>query len=120
VAEGKLEPAAARVEKALELNAGYLPAHDLACRLLVETSLEKARPHCIEVVKAEVASVYGELAYVRVLTPARSPEDTKAATDALRRAKQKGASTEDMQAYIPLVDPALFAELGVPEPKRRR
>ncbi|HTE56066.1 MAG TPA: tetratricopeptide repeat protein [Kofleriaceae bacterium] len=124
VADGKLESAAVHVDKALELNAGYLPAHDLACRLLAETAPDKALPHCVEVIKAEVASVPAELAFVRAMTPAKSAEDTKAAADALRRAKQKGAGPEELQEYIPLVDTALFAELGVPEPsakdKKRR
>jgi tetratricopeptide (TPR) repeat protein len=117
LAEGKLESAAAHVDKALELNSGYLPAHDLDCRILAESSPEKALPHCIEVIKSEVASAAAELAFARMTTPGKTPEDTKAAADALRRAKQKGATPEELQELIPQVDPALFGELGVPEPK---
>jgi tetratricopeptide (TPR) repeat protein len=120
VAEGKLESAAEHVGKALEQNAGYLPAHDLACRLLVETDASKALPHCLEVVKAETASVAAEIAYVRAISPGKTAEDTKAAADALRRAKQKGASPEELQEFIPLVDAALFEELDVPPPKKSR
>ena len=117
LAEGKLESAAAHVDKALELNSGYLPAHDLDCRILAESSADKALPHCIEVIKSEAASAAAELAFARMTTPGKTPEDTKAAADALRRAKQKGATPEELQELIPQVDPALFGELGVPEPK---
>ncbi|HWM87099.1 MAG TPA: tetratricopeptide repeat protein [Kofleriaceae bacterium] len=115
---GQTRPAAAHVEKALELNAGYLPAHDLACQLLFDSSPDKARQHCEEVVKADVASADAELAFVRSMTPPRSAEQTKAAADALRRAKQKGAPAEVLQGFIPDVDPGLFQELGV-EPRKR-
>jgi tetratricopeptide (TPR) repeat protein len=118
VADGKLDSAASHVDKALELNPGYLPTHDLACRLLVESAPDRARPHCVEVVKAETASVNAELAFVRTMMPARTPEETRTAADALRRARQKGASPEELQEYIPLIDPALFVELGVPEPTK--
>jgi tetratricopeptide (TPR) repeat protein len=108
------------VEKALELNAGYLPAHDLACQLLSTTAPDKARPHCDEVVKADAASAEGELGYARALSPAKSDGDRKAATDAVRRAKQKGASAELLQATIADVDPGLFDELDVPRPRGGR
>ena len=69
---------------------------------------------------AESASVNAELAFVRTMTPAKTSEQTRTAADALRRAKQKGASPEELQDYIPLVDPALYGELGVPEPRKSR
>jgi len=116
--------AQAHVEKALELNAGYLPAHDLACQVLSASAPDKARPHCDEVVKADAASAEAELGFARSLSPARSDDDRKAAADAVRRAKQKGAAPELLQATIAEVDPALFDELGVAKPhgssRRRR
>ena len=121
------DQAAEHVGKALELNAGYLPAHDLACQLMADTAADKARQHCGEVIKADSASLDAELAYVRALspggTPPRSAEELKAAAEALRRAKKKGAGEKELQDHIPRVDTALFAELGVSEPRsssRRR
>jgi hypothetical protein len=67
------------------------------------------------VVKAESASIGGELAAARAM----ASQDRKAAADALRRAKQKGATAEELQEYIPLVDESLFEELGVDRPRRR-
>ena len=113
LAEGKAPSAIEHVKKALEINSGYLPAHDLLGRLLIDTAPADALPHLIEVVKAEVASVGAELAFARAVMPSDKAEDKKAASDALRRAKQKGATSEQLAIVIPLVDPALAAELGV-------
>jgi tetratricopeptide (TPR) repeat protein len=111
--EGKAPSAVDHVKKALEVNPGYLPAHDLLGRLLIDTAPNEALPHLIEVVNAEVATVGAELAFARAVMPSDKPEDKKAASDALRRAKQKGATPEQLALVIPLVDPALAAELGV-------
>ncbi len=120
MAGGDQAKAAAHVEKALALNAGYLPAHDLACQLLLATAIDKARSHCDEVVKADVASADAELAFARTRSPPASDEDRKAAADALRRARKKGASTDALQSLIADVDADLFDELGVPKPRGRR
>ena len=125
LAEGKAPSAIDHVKKALEVNPGYLPAHDLLGRLLIDTAPADALPHLIEVVKAEVASVGAELAFARAVMPSDKAEDKKAAADALRRAKQKGATTEQLELVVPLVDPALGPELGVDgdggsKKKRRR
>ena len=45
--------------------------------------------------------------------PSEKAEDKKAAADALRRAKQKGATAEQLAIVVAVVDPALAAELGV-------
>jgi tetratricopeptide (TPR) repeat protein len=109
LAEGKAPSAIEHVKKALEINPGYLQAHDLLGRLLIDTAPAEALPHLGEVVNAE-------LAFARAVMPSDKPEMKKAAADALRRAKQKGASAEQLGLVIPLVDPALFNELGVPDP----
>lgn len=114
LAEGKAPSAIEHVKKALEENPGYLPAHDLMGRLLIDTAPDQALPHLTEVVNAEVASVGAELAFARAVMPSDKPEVKKAAADALRRAKQKGATAEQLALVVPLVDPALAAELGVP------
>jgi tetratricopeptide (TPR) repeat protein len=114
LAEGKAPSAIEHVKKALEVNPGYLPAHDLMGRLLIDTAPDQALPHLTEVVNAEVASVGAELAFVRAVMPSDKPEIKKAAADALRRAKQKGATAEQLALVVPLVDPAMAAELGVP------
>jgi tetratricopeptide (TPR) repeat protein len=111
--EGKAPSAIDHVKKALEVNPGYLPAHDLLGRLLIDTAPNEALPHLIEVVNAEVATVGAELAFARAVMPSDKPEDKKAASDALRRAKQKGATSEQLGLVVPLVDPALAAELGL-------
>lgn len=116
-AEGKTDSAIDHAKKALELNQGYLPAHDLLGRLLIDSAPDQARPHLIAVVDAGVASVGAELAYARAVMPSDKPEDKKAASDALRRAKKKGATPDQLAAVIPTVDPALFQELGVTPPK---
>ena len=84
--------------------------------MLIDTAPDKALPHLIEVVSAEVASVGAELAFARAVMPSDKAEDKKAAADALRRAKQKGATEEQLGLVIPLVDSALFKELDVDEP----
>ena len=117
VVEGKADSAIDHAKKALELNQGYLPAHDLLGRLLIDSAPDQARPHLIAVVDAGVASVGAELAYARAVMPSDKPEDKKAASDALRRAKNKGATPDQLAAVIPTVDPALFQELGVTPPK---
>ena len=113
LADGKAPSAIEHVKKALEANPGYLPAHDLIGRLLIDTAPNEALPHLIEVVNAEVASVGAELAFARAVMPSDKAEDKKAASDALRRAKQKGATPEQLALVVPLVDPALAGELGV-------
>jgi tetratricopeptide (TPR) repeat protein len=120
LAGGNRARAAEHVEKALELNAGYLPAHDLACQLLLESAPDKARGHCDEVVKADVASADAEIAFARGKTPPGSDDDRKAAADALRRAHKKGASAEALQSIIADVDAGLYDELGVSKPRSRR
>src|SRR5690606_23334761 len=125
LAEGKLEPALAAAQKALELNAGYLPAHDLMCRLLVQAGKgADARPHCGEVVRAEVATAGAEMAHARALLPpgaAARAEDRAAAVEALKRAKAKGASAEALQAAIAAIgDEGLSAEVGVAAPEEPR
>jgi len=114
LADGKAPSAIEHVKKALEINPGYLPAHDLMGRLLIDTAPDQALPHLTEVVNAEVGSVGAELAFARAVMPSDKPEIKKAAADALRRAKQKGATAEQLALVVPLVDPALAAELGVP------
>ena len=113
LSEGKAPSAIEHVKKALEANPGYLPAHDLMGRLLIDTAPGEALPHLIEVVNAEVATVGAELAFARAVMPSDKAEDKKAASDALRRAKQKGATAEQLATVIAVVDPALGAELGV-------
>lgn len=117
LAEGKVDAAIEQVKKGLALNNGYLPAHDLMGRLLVDRLPDEARTHLFEVVNAGVASAEAELAFARLAAAGTTPEDKKAAADAVRRAKEKGATTEQLQVVIPLVDPALFTELAIPEPK---
>jgi tetratricopeptide (TPR) repeat protein len=119
LAAGDRARAAEHVEKALELNAGYLPAHDLACQVMLESAPDKARGHCDEVVKADVASADAEIAFARSKTPPDSDDDRKAAADALRRARKKGASTDALQSLIADVDSSLYDELGVPRPRGR-
>lgn len=114
LAEGKAPSAIEHVKKALEANPGYLPAHDLMGRLLIDTAPDQALPHLTEVVNAEVGTVGAELAFARAVMPSDKPEVKKAAADALRRARQKGATAEQLALVVPLVDPALAAELGVP------
>jgi tetratricopeptide (TPR) repeat protein len=113
LAEGKVPSAIEHVKKALEENPGYLPAHDLMGRLLIDTAPAEALPHLTEVVNAEVGTVGAELAFARAVMPSDKPEVKKAAADALRRARQKGATPEQLALVVPLVDPALAAELGV-------
>jgi tetratricopeptide (TPR) repeat protein len=117
LAEGKPDAAIEQVKKGLELNNGYLPAHDLLGRLLVDRLPDEARAHLVEVVNAGVATAEAELAFARLAAAAGTPEDKKVAADAVRRAKEKGATPEQLAAVIPLVDVALFGELGVVEPK---
>ncbi|HEU5056368.1 MAG TPA: tetratricopeptide repeat protein [Kofleriaceae bacterium] len=120
LAEGKAPSAIEHVKKALEVNPGYLPAHDLLGRLLIDTAPNEALPHLIEVVRAEVATVGAELAFARAVMPSDKAEDRKAAADALRRAKQKGATPEQLALVVPLVDPGLAPELGLDLDKKKK
>jgi tetratricopeptide (TPR) repeat protein len=117
LADGKTADGVAHGEKALEQNPGYLPAHDLLGRLLIDSAPDKAREHLIEVVNAEVASAGAEIAYVKAVLPSDAAEDKDAAAKALRRAKEKGASLEALQSVFELVPAELTTELGIPAPK---
>ena len=86
-------------------------------RLLAQRSPGDAMTHLLEVVNAGVASVDAELSFAAIAAAAGGDDNKKAAADAVRRAKQKGATADQLAAVIPRVDPALFTELGVPEPK---
>jgi tetratricopeptide (TPR) repeat protein len=126
LADGKTESALAGARRALELNAGYLPVHDLLCRITSATDPAAARPHCLEVAAADVASPGAELGYARAIWSAADPEARKTATEALKRALQKGANQTEVQATAAALDPALPDQLGLattpkkPQPKRRR
>jgi tetratricopeptide (TPR) repeat protein len=113
VAAGKIGDAAPRLQRATEINPGYLPALDLYGQLLVGSDATQARDFLRPVIEAEAASAGAELAWARALLPVQTPEDLAAASAALERAKAKGASDEALRAIIEQVDSKLFDKLGV-------
>ena len=118
LAAGNIGEAATQLEQALKLNQGYLPALDIMGQLLAESAPKDALEYLKPVVAAEATTAGGDLAFARALAPIGSDTDKKAAADALRRAKKKGASDEALAPVIQLVDPSLFDELGVKPPKK--
>jgi tetratricopeptide (TPR) repeat protein len=117
LAGGKIGEAATQLQEALKLNQGYLPALDTMGQLLAESDPAEALNVLKPVVAAEATTAGGDVAFARALLPIKTDVDKKAAADALRRAKKKGASDEAMAPVINEVDEDLFEELGVKPPK---
>ena len=116
---GKLNEAAKNLKDALKLAPGYLPAHDVNCRLLASTTQPAAaQDSCFKVVNSGDASWGAELGLVRSYSPITGKENMETALKAIKRAKEKGAPVAALQAVTALLnDPALFEQLEVPPPK---
>lgn len=113
-AAGNATEASAQLDMASEINPGYLPTLDLRGQVLVDTDPEKALRALQDVINAGVASSEAELAYARALVKTGGDKDQ--ARDAIRRAKERGATGAVLQKAILEVDPALFEELSVAAP----
>jgi len=111
--EGNPAKALEHAGKALEQVQGYLPALDLMCRASAEPDPGRALESCRAIVEAGVASAGAELAFAVL-----HASDVPTATEAILRARTKGAEIAQLQAAIGAVDPSLFRKLGVPKPRR--
>ncbi len=124
--EGNLDAATAQLEKALEDNAGYLPARlglakvlvakgdgDAAADMLVAVLAEK------ELVNWEVELTYAEAQAKRNRDGMKDKEKAQIkadATAALERARAAGAPPEQLARVAVVIDPALIEAMGLPEP----
>ncbi len=111
-AAGNAGDALKQLDKATEINPGYLPTLDLQGQVLVDTDAQKALGPLQDVINAGVATVGGELAFARAL--GKTGGDKDRARDGIRRAKERGADVASLQKAIADVDPELYTELGVP------
>lgn len=117
-----LNGAAQNIARALEQVPGYLPAIVLRARvaLLREDFKGAAQDYRSLIDEAEIATAEVELGYAESLVSLRGnlSEDVRnLAREAVRRAKQKGASPEDLGRVAQKVDPALLEEFGVAAPR---
>lgn len=122
VAAGDLKQAEEYVGLALEQNPGYLPAKGLAGRLaLLSGDPARALENLADVVSSETATGAEELAYAEALAKLEpTDEDKESARKALRRARAKGASDEEIARVEALLDPAAAEEAPKPKKRRRR
>jgi tetratricopeptide (TPR) repeat protein len=116
LAAGKPAEAAEHAARALEHNGGYLPAHDLAGRALVDSDPTRAAGHLAEVAGADAASAGAELVLARIL----AATDAEAAAAALERARAKGVTVEQLQAQFDRFPADLMTRLGVPPPAKKK
>ncbi len=112
-ASGKVEEAKGYLDKSMALNPGYLPTLDLLGQVLVDTDPSRALQFLNDVESAEIdLTVGGLLAWARATV--KTGGNKAKASGAIRRAKDRGASTKLLQVAILDVNPSLFSELDVP------
>ncbi|MCB9571053.1 MAG: hypothetical protein H6709_03085 [Kofleriaceae bacterium] len=117
---GKLADAAKHIDEALKANGGYLPAMIVGARVMLaggdaDGALETIAPVLAEedAVTGEVELIHAEALAARAKVTAA---DRKAAEEAVRRAKDKGAPVAEVGRVAALVSPDLPDQLGVPAP----
>jgi hypothetical protein len=110
--EGKIKEATEQAQKALGELEGFEPAQAVLCRALARQRDEGAKALCGALIKdGPDPDVLAAWAMVQVAT------DKEAAVATLRKAKEAGASTGELQTAIKAVDASLFDQLGVPKPR---
>ncbi len=124
--EGNLDAATAQLEKALEDNAGYLPARLELAKVLVAKGDGDAAADMLAAVMAEKELVTwdAELTYAEALArrnrQGMKEKDKQAllaeATAALERAKVAGAPPEQLARVAVLIDPKLIESMELPDP----
>jgi tetratricopeptide (TPR) repeat protein len=117
LAAQKVDAAVEHLTKAAELNAGYLPAAALLGRVQVQLGKHAEAANTLEEVMGEpdLATADVELAYAEALVGGgnASAEARQKAREAVLRAKEKGASSEELARVAALVGEELVEELGV-------
>ncbi len=109
--EKKQEDALDFLDKAAKSNPGYLPINDVYGQILLASDPAKAMQYLSDVQESGSASAGAEIAYaIGLINTGGSKAD---ASDAIRRAKEKGAAKEALQEAIAKVNPSLFDELGL-------
>jgi tetratricopeptide (TPR) repeat protein len=112
---GRTTEAEAALREGLVQSPVYVPAHAILGRILLKQGkTEEGAAELESAVTAGRASGADELAYATALVALGRKEEARAP---LQRAKEKGASPEEIGAVAVQVDPALPEELGVPVPK---
>ncbi len=111
-AAGKPAEALVYLDKSLEKGRAYLPTLDLLGQVLVDSDAGKAMKLLVDVSEEGALTVGGELALARAMV--KTGGTVAEASGAIRRAKERGASTAALQKAILAVNPALFEELQVP------
>lgn len=111
VAAGDPPGAEAMVRKALDQAPDFAPAHVALGRVLVAGGKNaEARSEFEAVLDAGVMDGKDELVYAQALF---ALNELDAARDACRRAKDKGASPQELLPIAKQIDPALPGELGI-------
>jgi tetratricopeptide (TPR) repeat protein len=117
LAENKLDAAKAHLDEAVEINPGYYPALGLLGRvqLLRGQHAEAAATLRPLVDEPELASAALDLAFAEALVGGGNPDDQarQQARAVLLRAKEKGASTDELARIGAMVGPEMLEELGI-------
>ena len=125
---GSTDKAVAHLERAVALNPAYLPAMALLGRVQVQRGQHAEAAATLKPLleEPEIANAAVELAYAEALVGGGSPSDEARgqAREAVLRAKDKGASAEELGRVAALVDETLATEIGAggaeEKPSRRR
>jgi tetratricopeptide (TPR) repeat protein len=124
LAENKLDAAFAHLKEAVEINPGYLPALGLLGRvqLLSGQHGEAAATLGPLVDEPELANAALELAFAEALVGGGNADDQarQKAREAVLRAKEKGASADELARVGALVGDAMLEELGIKPQKAGR
>jgi tetratricopeptide (TPR) repeat protein len=117
LAAQKVDAAVEHLKQAGELNAGYLPGLALLGRVQVQSGQHaEAVATLAEVMgEPELATAEVELAYAEALVGGGNANDQarQKAREAVLRAKEKGASSEELARVAALVGEELVTELGL-------
>jgi tetratricopeptide (TPR) repeat protein len=117
LAAQKVDAAVEHLKQAGELNAGYLPGLALLGRVQVQSGQHaEAAATLAEVIgEPELATAAVELAYAEALVGGGNANDQarQKAREAVLRAKEKGASSDELARVAALVGEELVEELGV-------
>jgi tetratricopeptide (TPR) repeat protein len=124
LAENKLDAAITHLEEAVAINPGYLPALGLLGRAQLlrgqhAEAVATLRPLLEE---PELSRATLELAYAEALVGGGNPNDQarQEARAAVLRAKEKGASAEELARVGGMVGEEMLQELGIEPPKQGR
>jgi len=119
----KIKSALEQVSKSLKQVDNYLPAHGIKARILLGQGQFLKAAESFKRLKdeAETATAAVELGFAESLLSLKGElgkEAREAVMDAIRQAKEKGISIEELTRVAPMVgDPAFLEELGVTPPK---